>query len=348
MLDKRVILERGHQAYHMARTLTFLGEYKLLHSFTKLFRPWVQVPQEPNRREPALRDFILKDIEALFKRDAELFSAGILPLPVLKPESPIDHARRLTRILWTGVKMSRQRKVKRSKPTTQEATDHLPEYFRRNFHWQIDGYLSKDSAEVYDHQVEILFTGTAGAMRRLAIKPMNEFLQHFSGSARILEVATGTGELAHAVSLAYPQHALTLLDLSRAYLDLARERLQGKVATFVEGMAEAMPLENESQDLIYTVFMFHELPTEVRQKALLDMWRVLAPGGRVVIVDSIQKDEVPEYKWALEAFPRDYHEPFYKSYTEWNMGEALKEAGFIDVQTDRGFFSKVVWATKPS
>src|SRR3546814_15744708 len=41
-----------------------------------------------------------------------------------------------------------------------------PRYYLQNFHFQSGGYLSGDSARLYDHQVEVLFTGGADAMRR--------------------------------------------------------------------------------------------------------------------------------------------------------------------------------------
>ena len=346
MMDKKEIVERSHQAYHMARTLTFLGEYKLLDSFIKLFRPWVEVPPPPKKRAE-IREFLLKDIESLFKRDATLFSLGIVPWPLLKPESPVEHAKRLTRILWAGVKMSRQRKVKKSRPSTVEQTD-LPDYFTRNFHWQIDGYLSEDSAAIYDHQVEILFTGTASAMRRLALFPLYEYLKNFSGKAQILEVGSGTGELARAVHASFPQHQLTVSDLSAPYLALAKKRLASEEINFVEAMAEALPFADSSLAVVYSVFLFHELPPKIRIKAIQEMFRVLKPQGLLILVDSIQDNEVPEYRWALESFPKDYHEPFYKSYIQWNIAETLKDAGFSDIKSERGFFSKCVWATRPS
>lgn len=344
MIMKKQVVERSHQAFHMARTLTYLGELKLLNSFTKLFRPWVEVPE--NHPDKALRPFLLKDMEELFRHDAGLFSSGLLPLPLLTPESPLEHGKRLARILYTGVKMSRLRKVRESKPKVEKPD--LPEYFVRNFHWQIDGYLSNESAAVYDHQVEILFTGTAAAMRRLIFSPLSNFLQNFQGKADILELASGTGELSAAVHRAYPQHHLTVTDLSAPYLALAQERLRGQEVDFVRAAAEELPFKDASQDVIYSVFLFHELPSEIREKALAEAFRVLRPGGLFIMVDSIQKDEVPEYAWALEKFPVDFHEPFYKSYTQWPVEAALAKHGFTTVESRRGFFSKCVWGTRPA
>lgn len=346
MMDKKEIVERSHQVFHMARTLTYLGEYKLLDSFIKLFRPWVEVPP-PAKKRDEIRDFLLKDIETLFKRDATLFSMGTMPWSVLRPESPLDHGKRLTRILWAGVKMSRQRKVKKSRPTTVENTD-LPDYFTRNFHWQIDGYLSEDSAAIYDHQVEILFTGTASAMRRLAIFPLDEFLKKFNGKAQILEVGSGTGELARAIHTSFPNHELTVSDISAPYLAVAKKRIASSKIKFVEAMAETLPFADASFDVVYSIFLFHELPPKIRIQAIQEMFRILRPKGLLILVDSIQENEVPEYHWALESFPKDYHEPFYKSYVQWKITETLMDTGFVEIKTERGFFSKCVSAIRPS
>ena len=41
-----------------------------------------------------------------------------------------------------------------------------PEYYLRNFHYQTDGWLSSDSAKVYEFQTETLFLGAQDAMQR--------------------------------------------------------------------------------------------------------------------------------------------------------------------------------------
>ena len=45
----------------------------------------------------------------------------------------------------------------------------FPDYYLRNFHYQTGGYLSERSAKLYDQQVEVLFIGSADAMRRQAL-----------------------------------------------------------------------------------------------------------------------------------------------------------------------------------
>ena len=47
----------------------------------------------------------------------------------------------------------------------------MPEYYAQDFHFQTGGYLTEDSARLYDVQVETLFMGAAGPMRRTALAP---------------------------------------------------------------------------------------------------------------------------------------------------------------------------------
>jgi ubiquinone/menaquinone biosynthesis C-methylase UbiE len=338
------LLEKTHQAYQMTRTLSYVGEYKLVQNFTKLFSPWVQVPLEPQDKSDN-KEFIIKDIKSLYERDAALFSQGILPYSVLTPESPLKHLRRLPKIMLASIKMGRQRKLNITKPSEPE--ENLPDYFKRNFHWQIDGYLSRESAELYNHQVEILFTGTAQAMRRLLFIPLHEALKDKNHeTSYVLELAAGTGEVSRSVNLAFPKINYTVSDLSRAYLEGAKDNLRNKKVNFIQAAAEDLPFKDESQDVIFSVFLFHEIPSSVREKALEEAYRVLRPGGRLIIVDSIQKGDIPDYEWALYRFPIDYHEPFYKGYTEWNMTESFLKAGFSLPQSERGFLTKCVWVDK--
>ena len=53
----------------------------------------------------------------------------------------------------------------------------------------------------------------------------------------------------------------------------------------IEGDASALPFPDNSFDTVMAVFGLHEVPTAVRLDAVRESARVLAPGGRFVIVD---------------------------------------------------------------
>ena len=62
---------------------------------------------------------------------------------------------------------------------------------------------------------------------------------------------------------------------------------------YVEAPAENVPTEDGTYDAITCVYLFHELPGEVRKAVLKEWMRVLKPGGKVFFVDSAQEGEVP-------------------------------------------------------
>ncbi|UYL07698.1 class I SAM-dependent methyltransferase [Bdellovibrio sp. SKB1291214] len=287
----------------------------------------------------------------LLKKDTDNIDKGLYPLEVLYPESFAKHALRFPQIVADGVHISRRRRGRESKEFNQEAREYLadlPEYYQRNFHYQSGGYLTEKSAELYEHQVEILFAGAADAMRRLIIPLAKDVFLNEGEGLRFLEVAAGTGRLTRFMKLAFPKAQITVLDLSEPYLKQARKSLaQFRGLDFVQGAAEELPFKDNHFDFVYSCFLFHELPADVRDGAVLEGLRVLKPGGFYGFVDSLQKGETEDLNWALEQFPKDFHEPFYKNYLLHPMEDLLRDCGFSDLRKDTGFFSKAVLAQKP-
>ena len=98
----------------------------------------------------------------------------------------------------------------------------------------------------------------------------------------------------------------------------------------VLGRAENMPFENESFDILNCVYLFHELPPEIRRECAKEFFRVLKPGGLVAFNDSLQaNDREGLNEETLSIFPKRYHEPFYMSYIQEDLKAIFEEAGFV-------------------
>jgi ubiquinone/menaquinone biosynthesis C-methylase UbiE len=159
---------------------------------------------------------------------------------------------------------------------------------------------------------------------------------------RALDVGCGTGRLLAFVHEAWPGLRLTGLDLSAPYLGEAR-RLIGRTARvkLVEGAAETLPFDDKSVDLVFSSFLLHELPPAVRIDVLGEMARVLAPGGRIVIVESLQKGDHPAWDGLLDLFPHYFHEPYYADYVGGSLADGAAHAGLRVVDSERAFLSRV-------
>ncbi|HWA50418.1 MAG TPA: methyltransferase domain-containing protein [Dongiaceae bacterium] len=103
---------------------------------------------------------------------------------------------------------------------------------------------------------------------------------------RLVDVGCGTGELAMAAAHKGAATA-TGIDATPAMIDIAqgRARADRSNAQFQVAIAETLPFPDGTADIVTSTYFFHHLPSDVKRQALREMWRVLAPGGRLVITD---------------------------------------------------------------
>lgn len=295
------------------------------------------------------RDVLLDAIRALFKQDWTNVEAGFYTAP-RGEERALSRALTKARAYFSDLPgLDRRRQARSGQELHGKKNDNLyPRYYLQNFHYQTDGYLSENSAKLYDTQVEVLFGGTADAMRRQALVPVYHALKgKDQRKAHLLDVACGTGRFLRDVKSNYPRLNVTGLDLSRDYLAKAEKSLQSwsQVET-IAANAEAMPHDDSSQDIVTCIYLFHELPPKVRPIVAREMARVLKPGGTLVFVDSLQIGDTPTLDALLEFFPIGFHEPFYQSYQSEDLVELFSEAGFKHQATDLAYLSKVMTLVK--
>jgi ubiquinone/menaquinone biosynthesis C-methylase UbiE len=118
-------------------------------------------------------------------------------------------------------------------------------------------------------------------------------------------------------------------------------------AEFIAAAAEAMPLPDASVDIVTTVFLFHELPPDVRHAVAAEMARVLKPGGLLVFIDSLQMGDRPGWDGLLEAFPKRFHEPYYRHYSIDDIEGLFTAQGLAHDETALPFLAKMMAFRKP-
>jgi ubiquinone/menaquinone biosynthesis C-methylase UbiE len=330
------------EAAQAARIGWFFGQ-KLLAA--RLSRP---VPAPPRLRGRAMpdRQRLVADLWRLIEQDWRNIAAGIYAAPEDWRASPVEELRRAVDFFVDlGAVEARRHGGAADVLLRDDGADRYPRYYRRKFHFQSDGYLSDASAERYDHQVEVLFGGGAAAMRRQALVPLRAALRCHAGgqgTAKLLDVACGTGAFLREVKRNYPRLSVTGLDLSGPYLGVARRRLAAwSRVNLVEAAAEAMPLAAAEFDVVSCSYLFHELPPRVRRAVVDQIRRVLKPGGVLILVDSLQTGDEPDYDALLDYFPFAFHEPYYRSYLVEDLNQLLTP-GFALEERSLAYFSKVV------
>ena len=295
-------------------------------------------------------------IKELEESDWQDVQAGIYPAQALF-DNPWQDFFRYYPEVWLDMPKIWARLQKKEYQEFDSAIEQTgyPSYYLQNFHYQTDGYLSDLSANLYDLQVEILFNGTADAMRRRILKPLKNGLQHFSdvpaNEQKVLDVACGTGRTLRMIRSALDKAKLYGTDLSPAYLRKANQLLSeipGELPQLQQANGEDLPYLDNYFHGVTSVFLFHELPPNARQAVIEQCFRVLKPGGTFVICDSMQATDSPDFSVMMENFPVLFHEPYYRHYTTDNLEERLEKAGFSNIQVENHFVSKYWIATKPS
>jgi len=302
----------------------------------------------PSLPVPSLAE-LLADQWRLLISDASAVRDRLYPPTESQSIAPLSHLARVGGMLADlPDALSRRANADATTAKGEPAAAGVPHYYAQDFHFQTGGYLSERSARLYDVQVETLFMGAAAPMRRAALGAV---CAHVAGRDQrrmsLLDVGCGTGRFLRQVRLALPAIGLGGIDLSRAYLEEARSHLKGvRGAELTEAAAEHMPLADRGVDIVTAIFLYHELPPEVRRRVTAEIARVLKPGGLFVFLDSLQMGDRPGWDGLLEAFPVRFHEPYYRHYLSDDLEGMFGDAGLTVHATATPFLSKLMVSKK--
>lgn len=275
-----------------------------------------------------------------FQKDAADVAAGLYP-----PSERLADPQRAVAAVIDLLADAREVDARRRREGGVEAreapgAEAYPNYYRQNFHFQTGGWFTEDSAKRYEAQVEALFSGTAGAMRRRALSLLAKaWRDKDQRQLKLVDLACGSGSFLADLKAAFPRADIVGLDLSLPYLAEARRRSGAKT---VQANVEATPFADASLDGVACVYLFHELPPRVRPKVAAEIARILKPGGVLALADSVQAEDEPNLARLLEVFPVFFHEPYYNSYQDTDLIALFGAAGLTLRARDQAFLTKAL------
>jgi ubiquinone/menaquinone biosynthesis C-methylase UbiE len=132
------------------------------------------------------------------------------------------------------------------------------------------------------------------AMRQKRLRPYRERIVG-AAKGRVLEVGIGSGLNLPLYRACVPQ--VLGLDPSPRLLAQARQRARQLPVTveFIQGSAEAIPLDNHSVDTVVMTWTGCSIPDAMA--ALAEMRRVLRPAGRLLFVEHGRAAELSVARW---------------------------------------------------
>lgn len=199
----------------------------------------------------------------------------------------------------------------------------------------------------YDFLNHLLSAGIDRRWRRQAIRSLA-----LTGRERVLDLCTGTADLAMAARDAQPGAARVVgVDFAGAMLAVGLEKLRKRPdpgVTLVRGDATHIPLADRSVDAVTVAFGIRNV--EHTAAACAEMARVLVPGGRLAILEfgvptapGVRKVYLWYFNHVLPAIGRlvSRHDAAYgylpASVSAFSspaqFAELLRQAGFADVRS---------------
>jgi ubiquinone/menaquinone biosynthesis C-methylase UbiE len=100
-----------------------------------------------------------------------------------------------------------------------------------------------------------------------------------------VDVGCGTGTFAIALAARRPDARVIGVDGDAEILALAEGKAGAAAVEWRQGLAQGLPLEDDSADVLTTSLMLHHLLWEEKREALAEARRVLKPGGRLHVAD---------------------------------------------------------------
>jgi len=198
-------------------------------------------------------------------------------------------------------------------------------------------------ADRYDFLNHLLSAGIDRRWRRIAIRSLR-----LTGSERVLDICTGTADLAIAAHGARPgARRVVGVDFAGAMLRVGQQKLTsssvGRGVTLVRGDATRVPIASHAVDAVTIAFGIRNV--EDTYAAVDEMARVLKPGGRCAILEfAIPRTPVVRaaYLWYFNrVLPRigrmvSRHHAAY-AYLPASVGAFASPVEFVKILQQRGF-----------
>lgn len=138
-------------------------------------------------------------------------------------------------------------------------------------------------ASFYDWFVNLVSLGREKTLRKRTVA-----LAQVKPGEKVLDVGCGTGSLTVvAKEQAGPSGEVYGTDAAPEMIDVAQRKANraGVDVTFEVGLVENIAFPDDQFDVVLSSFMMHHLPDDLKRRGLAEIYRVLKPGGRLLIVD---------------------------------------------------------------
>ena len=139
------------------------------------------------------------------------------------------------------------------------------------------------AAFVYDFFEPILLLGKQAEYNQRIVS-----LLSLCPEDRVLDLGCGTGVLTRMIAdqIDVKKNGISIgVDAASKMIQVARKKRGNDACRFETVAAEDLPFEDGSFDAVVSSLFFHHIPLDIKEKSFSEAFRVLRPGGKLVIAD---------------------------------------------------------------
>lgn len=224
--------------------------------------------------------------------------------------------------------------------TLEIAPDFVyPAYYTYDYHRQTGGIWRSDAgAAVYLLGARIVHVG-----RNSDFQLHDQFVDEIEVDrppAHILDLGCGFGKTTFSLKRRWPEAVVEGQDLAAPCLKLGRKMAtaRGHAIDWRQADMERVPNADGSVDLAVVTMVLHELPESAIRNTLAEAFRVLRPGGKLVMLENrLIGDPFRDtlLKWYSELIEEPYWEPF----RHLDIVGACLAAGFDPARQDKWYLA---------
>lgn len=150
---------------------------------------------------------------------------------------------------------------------------------------------------------------------------------------KILDFGCGVGSSVPFINKYLPSSHLTCLDVSQKSLDIAKSKY-GDAAEFKAFDGKIIPSQDDLFDLVFAACVFHHIPHDEHDELFKEIFRVIKPGGTVVIFEHNPMNPLTIH--AVNTCPFDENAVLIRAGV---LKDRISRSGFLDSRvTYRIFF----------
>ena len=206
-------------------------------------------------------------------------------------------------------------------------------------------------ASRYDLMNRLMTAGQDAGWRERVVQ-----LARINPGNHILDLGTGTGDLAFLIQKTEPHSRVIAVDFTVAMMQVGQTRPGGEQMAWSAGDSLRLPFSDETFDAIVSGFLLRNVSS--LDMALAEHWRVLKPGGRWVSLDTTRPADnwlkpfveihlryvIPGLGQLLTGDSSAYQylpESTRNFLSAEDLAHRVSTAGFEDVQFERKMFGTI-------